>query len=492
MIVVTFFFLDESISTAMMGLMYPVYVTPFLSLAFIIWAIFNQKFPEKIRRISMGASIILSCLAWVFLRTDGMTGDAHQDINWRWAESFEERLLADADIEPLVNPMAFQTDKALVLWSGFRGFDRNSVIRDSSIKVDWTVAPPSEMWRRPIGPGISSFAAKGRLIYTQEQRGDKEMVTCYDIKTGQPVWRHSDTERFWDSHAGAGPRGTPTVYGNCVYSLGPTGVLNVLNAFDGSIVWSRNAVTDTDVKIPEWGVSSSPLVLDSVVIVATVGKLAAYDINSGKPLWFGPDGGESYSSPHLVTIDDVKQVLLMSGNGVISVTPHDGTQLWNYEWPPGVRIVQPAITDNGDLLIGGGQLNGLRRLSVKQNPDGWNVEEKWESKKLKPYYNDFVVHKDHAFGFNGSRIVCIDLENGERKWTGGRYGHGQLVLLAEQDALIIVSEKGELVLATATPDEFKEISRFQAIEGKTWNHPVLVDNVLLVRNSQEMAAYRLQ
>jgi outer membrane protein assembly factor BamB len=269
--------------------------------------------------------------------------------------------------------------------------------------------------------------------------------------------------------------------------------VNVLDARTGSVLWSRNAGSDTRTKIPGWGFTSSPLVLDDAVVVATAGKLVAYDIGTGKPRWFGQSSGGGYSSPHLLTIDGVEQIVLLSGTGATSVSPADGKLLWQHSWQ-GSPIIQPAMTEDGDLLIStsdsaGG--NGIRRLRVTRGAGGWTVEERWTSAGLKPYFNDFVVHHGLAFGFDGRILSCIDLQDGRRKWKGGRYGHGQFVLLPDQDLLVVLSEEGELALVRAAPDQFSEIARFKAIEGKTWNHPVLAGDVLLARNSEEMAAFRL-
>jgi hypothetical protein len=191
-----------------------------------------------------------------------------------------------------------------------------------------------------------------------------------------------------------------------------------------------------------------------------------------------------------VTIDGVDQVLQLSEAGVTSVAPSDGTLLWEHAWK-GYPIVQPALTGDGDILISISESSGTRRIAVARGPDGWSVQERWTSNGLKPYFNDFVVHNGYAFGFDGSILACIDLKDGMRKWKGGRFGNGQLVLLRDQELLLVLSEQGELVLVPATPDQFTELARFQAIEGKTWNHPVLAGDILLVRNGEEMAAFRL-
>jgi outer membrane protein assembly factor BamB len=465
------------------------YAGPTLCLAFVAWAVVSRGFSRRLQRATMIATILLACGAWTLVLSRGITGDGVADFAWRWSATPEEQLLAQAGQVPTELAVASAVTAQSSDWPGFRGPARNSTVSGTPIETDWSRSPPVELWRRPVGPGWSSFAVHGDLIYTQEQRGEDEVVTCYRATTGQPLWIHSDAVRFWESQGGAGPRATPTVSNGRVYTLGATGILNALDAGNGAVVWSRDTAADTATEVPAWGFAGSPLVTGDVVIVATAGTLAAYDLASGDPRWVGPVGAVSYSSPQLLAIDGVEQILILDEAGATSVSPGDGTVLWEHQWP-GFRIVQPALTEDGEVLICS-ERTGTRRLAVSRESGGWTVEERWTSTGLKPYFSDFVVHRGHAFGFDGNILASIDLRNGERNWKGGRYGHGQLLLLPDQDLLLVISEHGELALVSATPDQFTEIARFPAIEGKTWNHPVLVDDLLLVRNDQEMAAFRL-
>jgi outer membrane protein assembly factor BamB len=514
------------------------YAVPILCLAFVAWAVASRRLADRPRRATMAATILLGCGVWTLVRMEGITGDHVIRFDWRWAKSAEERLLAQAPAEvprePIAAgvadnaaavpkattiakgsratpPAAAPADRPVVSepgvtrperpaiserafrrveWPGFRGAERDGISRGVRIETNWSASPPVELWRRPIGPGWSSFAVGGDRLYTQEQRGTDEVVACYNATTGAPVWTHRDAARFFEANGGAGPRGTPTLSDGRVYTFGATGIVNALDAGNGAVVWSRSAASDTGAEVPTWGFSSSPLAVGDLVIVAAGGRLVAYDAATGNPRWFARTGGGSYSSPHLMTIGGVTQVLMLSGVGATSLTPADGKQLWQHPWR-GFPIVQPALTADGDVLIVAGGDSGTRRVAVAHGPGGWTAEERWTSNGLKPYFNDFVVHKGHAFGFDARILSCIDLKDGTRKWKGGRYGSGQLVLLSDQDLLLVLSEEGELALVNATPDQFTEVARFKAIEGKTWNHPVLVGNLLLVRNGEEMAAFRL-
>ena len=414
MMFVTSFFIDESIATGMMGIMFVVYATPILSLAFVGWAVVGQHLADVPRRVALVVTILIACGVWTLVRTGGFTTDLDHDFAWRWAETPEDRLLAQTRDEAMTLLTASAVAETETEWPGFRGSDRDGIIRGVRIETDWAASPPVELWRRPIGPGWSSFAVRGDLCYTQEQRGDDEVVACYKVVTGEPVWRHHDEARFWESNAGAGPRGTPTLSDGRVYTLGATGILNALDASDGTVVWSRNAASDTKAKLPVWGFSSSPLVVDDLVIVATSGALVAYDRATGDPRWFGPAGGEGYSSPHLLAIEGVEQILQLNGDGAIGVAPADGTLLWEHAWS-GYPIVQPALTADGDVLISVSDRSGIRRLKISHESGGWAVKERWTSIRLKPYFNDFVVHNGHAFGIDGRILACIDVADGKRK-----------------------------------------------------------------------------
>jgi outer membrane protein assembly factor BamB len=485
-----------SIATGSMGFLLFVMAIPVMSLALVAAAVISRRLSAGPRRAVIAAGILIACGVFTLLRTAGATGDFKNEFHWRWSKTPEERLLAQGDetsASPAA-PVAPATVKTDVDWPGFRGPQRDGTVHGVQLKTDWSASPPVEMWRRPIGPAWSSFAVSAGRLYTQEQRGEDEIVACYDVSTGKQVWKHSDRARFWESVGGPGPRATPTLSNGRVYALGGTGIMNVLDDRTGAVVWSRNAATDTGAKVPGWGISGSPLVVGDLVIVAASGSLVAYDLATGNPRWFGPRGDNSYSSPQLLTINGVQQIVLMTSTGANGVALADGKLLWNHSWPSDTRIMQPAVAADGELVISVGDGMGgagTRRIGVKQGSSGWTTEERWTSEDLNASFTDFVVHKGHVYGFDWGTLACIDLNDGKRKWKSSQRGYGQIVLLPDQDLLLELSEKGELVLIKASPDQFTELARFKVLEGKTWNHPVLVGDVVLVRNDHEMAALRL-
>lgn len=463
---------------------------PVAGISWVVWAVVTHRRPVAWRGGVLVALIAATVGGWSLLRMDGLRGDHAFQFSWRWWDSPEEQLLeggptADPVAAPLVCQGGDQID-----WPGFRGPRRDGVVFGSRIATDWRTSPPEVVWRRSVGPGWSSFAVAADRFFTQEQLGSDEVVTCYHLTTGDIVWRHADEARFEESMGGPGPRSTPAVHSGRVVALGATGILNTLDADTGELLWSRDLTTDADEPVPFWGFAASPLLLEDRVVVAASGRVLVYDSASGAVLWKGPDRGMSYSSPHLLRLGGVPQIVHLNHTGVSGLSPDDGAEVWHHPWK-GAALVQPAAIDSRHLLISAGEGKGVRRLSVSKRSGRWNVKEVWTSHRLKPNFNDFVIHHGHAYGFDGRILASVDLADGSRSWKGGRYGHGQLLLLADQDLLLVVSEGGDAILVSATPEAFVELARQPLLEGKTWNHPVLVGDLLLLRNAQEMAVLRL-
>jgi outer membrane protein assembly factor BamB len=245
-----------------------------------------------------------------------------------------------------------------------------------------------------------------------------------------------------------------------------------------------------------WGFASSPLLVEGLVMVYAGGEgdkgMLAYRAASGAPAWSAPAGHNSYSSPQLARLGGRDQVLMFSDDGVAGVAPADGAVLWKHnaqERSP--RSVQPLALDDRRVMFGNGLDLGVTMLEVTPDGGGWKTRQVWTSRGLKPSFNDFVVQGDSAYGMDGIIMSCIDLNTGERRWKGGRYGHGQVMLLADQRLLLVTTEKGEVVLIAADPSAHHELARFQAINGKTWNHPAIAGGRLYVRNAEEIACYEL-
>jgi hypothetical protein len=448
-------------------------------------------------------ALTVTWLCFAFIRTDGLSGEQVTDVRWRWSKTAEELFLdeqAASDEDHTIAPA--QPGKALSLsagdWPGFRGPNRDSVVGSGRIRTDWDANAPPLVWRHRVGPGWSSLAVVGDRLFTQEQHGEQEAVVCYDAGTGRVVWAHEDRVRFWETVAGAGPRATPTFAAGRLFTLGATGILNCLDAATGKCAWSRDVAADARTPPPRWGFSSSPLVLQGVVIVHAGGKpdrgLLAYHAESGEPAWTAAAGGPCYTSPQPAELGGTLQVLFLGDHGLTAHDPATGAVLWEHAAaaPGAPRSVQPRLLGETGFLISSETDLGLVRGDLVRDGSRPSTAQRWASRDLKSSFNDFVIHQDHVYGFDGAIFACVDLRTGERAWKGGRYGHGQVVLLAEQALLLVVTETGKAILLKADPEQRKELASFQAIKGKTWNHPVVARGRLYVRNGEEMACYDLK
>jgi outer membrane protein assembly factor BamB len=346
-----------------------------------------------------------------------------------------------------------------------------------------------------VGAGWSGFAVSGNAAVTQEQHGEEEHTTSYDLRSGELIWTTRETARFSDPLAGTGPRATPTISDGRVYAVGGTGILKALDLETGRTLWKRDVMSDGGTELPRYGLSSSPLVIDELVVVNAGGadgrSLIAYNAETGEIAWSGGKDPAAYSSPFLTTLAGVRQIVSLNHDSVTGHAPETGRVLWRQEWPDRQsNIVQPLPLPGARLLVSAGWGQGAKLFRLRPEQDGQLVSELlWESIFLKPKFSNPVYHDGFIYGLDDGILVCLDPENGRRRWKRGRYGHGQVLLVG--GVLLIQSERGEIVLVEASPEEHRELSRFRVMGGKLWNTPALAGPYLLVRSDQEAALFEL-
>lgn len=432
------------------------------------------------------------------LKNDGARGDFSFGFDWRWKPTPEEVFLASRQANTTFEVVARPTAENFSnpVWPGFRGPQRDGVQRGMAFESDWSKFPPKEQWRIKLGPAWSSFAVADRFLVTQEQRGEQEAIVCYDADNGKEVWAQEIKSRFFDGLGGLGPRATPMIANGSVYALGAEGWLVKLNAIDGAIEWKVDLREFTKQELPMWGFSCSPLVVGDLVVVhaaglTSEGVVAAFNTATGKVSWSVPADKDSYSSLHLTHYFGKEQLVFLGAHGATFLEPATGKILLNLELKiTGYRALQPAVVGSNRMLFTS-EYSGSRLIELDSIDAVLSAKEIWTSRNIKPDFNDLVVHEDFAYGFDGAIFTCIDLKDGSRRWKKGRYGKGQVMLLADSECLLVISESGELLLLSATPEEHRELTKLKALEGKTWNHPVVVEDRLYLRNAEEAVCYQL-
>lgn len=433
-------------------------------------------------------------------------------VGWRWRGGEADRKLAPAVAtaqEGIAGDAAWEpsaTDYPRFLGEGYW-----AEVKDVKLDTEALAeSSPREVWRRKIGSGWSGFAVVGRRAITQEQRGNEELVTCYDLDTGDLVWAHDDPVR-WDPTGGGslgyeGPRATPTIHNDRVYAQGATGILNCLELRTGKVVWSRDVLEENKAPNVLWGKSNSPLAFDGVIVVSVGGdegrSLIAYDAETGDELWASGDALSSYASPVLATLAGVQQILSVDQGFVRAVRADDGTELWAYDWPSNsgadAAVSQPVPLGDDRVFLSKGYGHGSTVLKVKSEDGNWEARPVWRGGKqgilpvMKTKMGNVVVRDGYVYGLDEAILQCVDLKTGRKRWKKRRspkLGHGQMLLVG--DVILILSEYGEVVFVEASPKKYTELASFEAIEGITWNNPTLVGNLLLVRNALEVACFEL-
>jgi outer membrane protein assembly factor BamB len=379
-------------------------------------------------------------------------------------------------------------------WTNFRGPNRDGRYDELQVLTNWPASGLVPMWKQPIGVGYASFVIADGRAHTIEQRRGQEVVTAYDVATGRELWKQGWNAQYSDT-TGDGPRATPTWDDGRVYALGATGELRCLDAKTGAVAWGRNILTENQAPNLSWAMAASPLVVDDKVIVLPGGangkSVVAYNKLTGTPVWKSQNDPQAYVSPMLATLAGRRQIVVVSALRIMGLAPEDGSLLWSSSWDTdmGINVSQPIIVDKNRLFISSGYGKGAALIEITGGGKNFEARKIWENINMKNKFNSSVLHEGYVYGLDEGILTCLDVNTGERKWKGGRYGYGQVILASGH--LIVSTDAGELALVKATPQQYSEVARFAALEGKTWNYPAIASGRLLVRNATQMAAYNI-
>lgn len=376
-------------------------------------------------------------------------------------------------------------------WPQYRGPNQDGLSKETGLAFTWPADGPNVSWRVPIGDGYSGMIVSQGRLYTMYSRDKQEFVACFDTASGKEIWNYKNDVEF-ENDQGNGPRGTPTLDGETLYALGARGVLVALNAKDGSVLWNKDLKSLVQLKVPIWGVSSSPLIEGNLLIVpgggAVHNAIVALDKKTGKVMWKSQTDEPGYSTAIPVEIQGVRQIIVFSGTVLFSVSPSDGKLYWKYPWKTDwfVNAAVPIFVPPDKIFISTSYDRGAALLQVTGNAEKLNVQDVWLSKAMKNHFNTSVMYKGHIYGFDNAILKCIEAATGKEKWMKSGFQKGSLILA--DGHLIVLSERGVLATIEATPEEYIEKAKAQVLKGKCWTMPTLANGKLYVRNQKELVS----
>ena len=425
--------------------------------------------------------LVMGLAGGALVKITGVSGDLVPIFDWRWRRQVEAGPASVATTSTQVPRTDFPQ---------FYGPNRNGVLAGPKLASDWAQHPPQLIWKHAVGAGWSGFVVVGNLCITQEQHEDNECVTAYDLTSGKQRWTHNDQAHFDTTIGGAGPRATPTIADGRVYTLGATGLLNCLELATGKLVWTRDVVKAVDGKLPTWGMASSPLIVDDLVVVhggeEGTHSLVALRCSDGEIVW---KAGKtpSYATPVFATLAGVPQVLAFHHGSISGHDVKTGAELWQRPWGNGnVVCSSPLVIGAVEVLFSSGYGVGAELLKF----NGFEVQSLWQSTRMKAKFSHLYTREGCVFGLDDGIFACVDLKQGARLWREGRYGHGQGLVVGEH--YLLMAENGDLVLLRPTREGGpNELARMRVFNSKTWNAIALAGDLLLVRNDREAACLRL-
>jgi outer membrane protein assembly factor BamB len=388
-------------------------------------------------------------------------------------------------------------------WPCWRGPYGDGISRETGLLKEWPAGGPRQLWKIDLSGGWSSLAVADGRLFTQTKKNNEEIVLCLDPATGREIWRYAyacDYSAHKSFTGGGmpksrtGPRATPTVDGDRVYTLGATGILLCLEAKTGKKIWEQDLLKIGGCKCPTHGYCSCPLVMGERLYVqpgAPDGKsIAALDKKDGTVIWTALDDPIGDATPVWVQAGVSPQIIFFTGIAAVGVAPQDGKLLWRYPWQTryDLNIATPIYAD-GRVFISSNYGTGGAVFRLTGNGEPETV---WKSKAMQNHFTTSVLYEGHLYGFSELRLRCVEFQTGKIKWEKTGLGRGSLVIA--DGHLILMADHGDLVLAKATPDAYTEISRCEILDKDklSWTVPVLSDGRLFVRNENTLLALDLK
>jgi outer membrane protein assembly factor BamB len=367
-------------------------------------------------------------------------------------------------------------------WPRWRGPNDDGISSETGWLSTWTQAPQIA-WKKSIGIGFASMSVSNGRVYATGNVRNNDVVYCFDAVTGQELWKQSYPCALNAKNHEGGPCATPTVQGDAVYVFSKTGDALRLAADDGRIVWHKNLVQELKVEPPTWFFSGSPLLVDDLVIYNAGSAGVALRQADGSVAWQSGRGVSGYATAVPMTIDGQRCIVLMGAKDVFGLNPTTGKVLWRHSWETeyDINAADPILVGNL-VFISSGYNKGCAMLKI----DGSKVTEVWRNKNMRNQCNSSVLWADHLYGFDGQvggsgKLTCIDAGTGRTNWAQAGMGTGSLMLA--DGKLIVLSEKGKLVIAKASPEKFEELASAQILDGKCWTVPVLANGRIYARNA---------
>jgi len=365
-------------------------------------------------------------------------------------------------------------------WPQWRGPDRNSITAETGWQTRWPADGPKVKWSVDVGGGYSSVAVRAGRVYTMGNDGSKDTVWCLNEATGAVVWKKSYPERRGQY---PGPRATPTVEGDLVYTVSRQGLAKCYKADSGEQVWSTNIPAKIGAKVPGWGIAGSPLVLGDRVIYSAGTAGVALNKADGSLLWQTGTGKSSYASPVRYNMDGKETVLVFAARALYCVAIADGERLWSVPWKTAydVNAPDPVVVAPNTIFICSGYRAGSALIKVT----GGKPEIVWRKKDMSSHFPSPILYKGHLYGCHGNvgsgRLQCMNAATGEVKWSGPRIGMASPILAV--DKLIVQGDRGRLVVADASPAGYKAIAEARLPMGQCWSIPVLANGQIYCRSS---------